>query len=180
MVSVIIGKKLSGKTYTIKEFLAKSKKAAVIIDPNAEYDVPRRFMAMIDFENAILNKEPLPNRIAFSLPGAEEGEDIFAWCWNLRPHILIIDEFHLYSNPWSMPKSLQRIFRMGRHRGIDVIGVTHRFVDLNQIIITQCDGLVMFRQQGIRDIEAIEKVTDLSTAERVNQLRDHEKIEYRF
>ena len=69
---------------------------------------------------------------------------------------------------------------MGRHRGIDVIGVTHRFVDLNQIIITQCDGLVMFRQQGIRDIEAIEKVTDLSTAERVNQLRDHEKIEYRF
>lgn len=179
MIVFIIGKKLSGKSTRTKEFLKRTKKRVVIFDPVGEYEVDKRFSDAETFEEAIKAGD-LPKRVAITLNDITEGDVIFAWCWNLKSHLLVIDEFHLYGNAWSMPKSLQRIFRMGRHRGIDVIGITHRFIDLPQIIITQCDALIMFRQQGIRDIEAIERVTDTETAERVMQLREHEFLEYKF
>jgi len=179
MIAFAIGKKGSGKSYYVKGFLAHTRKPFIVTDPLMEYPVEQRFTSIESFTEALQEGE-LKKSVGLTLPTTDEVFELFAWSWNMKPHILVIEEFHIYANAWSVSKPLQRLFRMGRHRQIDIIGITQRFVDLPQIAITQADALIIFRQQGIRDIGAIEKVTDPETAMRVANLRDHERVEYQF
>jgi len=182
MIAFIVGKKLSGKTYYTQRFLERSRKPFIVVDSLVEYKVDSRFDNVQDFIEAMQNRNDkikLGN-IGLSLPTTDEALEFFAWSWHLNPHILVIEEFHQYGNAWGMPTQLDRLFRMGRHRGIDIVGITQRFSDLPQVARTQTDAIIFFQQQGDRDFVAIEKFATAELAQRVLKLKPRQHIEYRF
>lgn len=171
----VVGKKGFGKTwYIINRILIPAKKPYIVIDPLKEYPVKARFEDVDTFLAAAARG--LPRSVGLTLPFQDDVFEVFAFCWHLTPHILVIEEFHLYASVHSVAPALQRIFRMGRHRQIDIVGVSHRIGDLPQIALTQVDNIVMFRQQGPRDLKAIERTFDASTATTVSALPPREFV----
>jgi hypothetical protein len=182
MIAFVVGKKLSGKTYYTQHFLERTKKPFIVVDSLVEYHVDTRFDNVDDFITTLEKKgdKIKLGNIGLSLPTSDEALEFFAWAWHLNPHILVIEEFHQYGNAWAMPTQLDRLFRMGRHRGIDIIGITQRFSDLPQVARTQADAIIFFQQQGDRDFVAIEKFATAELAERVSKLKPRQHIEYRL
>lgn len=65
MIVFIVGKKLSGKSYTTKQFLQRTKRNVVIIDPLMEYEADQRFFTAASFIAALKNG-PLRKRVAIT------------------------------------------------------------------------------------------------------------------
>jgi len=181
MIAFVVGKKGSGKTYYTQDFLKHARKPFIVIDSMMEYEVDSRFDSVENLIATLQEKGSTKlGNIGLTLSTAEEAHEFFAWAWHLNPHILVVEEFHQYTTPWAMPPALQRLFRMGRHKGIDIIGVTQRFSDLHQIAQTQADAIIFFQQQGTRDFIAIEKMANRELALKVSRLQPRQHIDYRF
>ena len=179
MIVFVIGKGFSGQSHYVKGFLERTKKPFIVIDPNHEYRVQQRFFNVESLIDAAIEKR-VCQRVAVSFSTLEEANELFAWDFHFSPHVLVVEEFHLYANAHSTPAPLQRIIRMGRHRGIHLIGISHRFIDMPQIILSQANGLVIFRQQSLRDLDAIARATNEEVATRVSNLPTHGFVEFNF
>lgn len=180
MIAFVIGKGLSGKSHYVKGFLARTKKPFIVLDPLQEYQVDVRYHSMDSVEAALRAGKFTGKNVGLTFATHDEGFEFFAWAYNLEPHILVIEEFHLYAKEYEASHALQRLLRMGRHKHIDVIGITHRFIDMPQIVVTQCNAIIIFCQQSVYDIRAIAQAITPEVANQVMRLRDHEKIEHRF
>ena len=162
-IFLVFGQKGFGKSYLIKQMIKKrlkSKHRFVVVDPNAEYSASfDRAYSRGDFIKQAKQKWGLSSFIIYYTP-EKDGDEIFDIVYELGDTTLIIDEAHLWGRGADFDSGLRQIIRMGRHRRINVIMITHRPADLDPLIRMQSDIIISFRQTEMIDIKGFKDFVD--------------------
>ena len=181
-IIIVIGKKGSGKSYFVKNELLPKMKPFIVVDHLSEYGNP-------DSDNSRI-RVPIYNSIDDFMIDIEKGElkscitrfdndpdneFLFELCFELSNHTLVVEEISKFCNPHYISEHLQKIFRYGRHKKINVVGVTQRPHDLNKIVSSQADYWIIFQQTEPRDILYIEQLT----GQKMNDLSALNQREYK-
>ena len=85
---------------------------------------------------------------------------------------LVAEECEQYVNPRDPDSPMNRIINRGRHKGVSVIAIGRRGVELSTVIRAQGTRLISFKQSLPQDIAAMELV-----GMDVGSLTDHECTE---
>ena len=175
LIVLILGKKGSGKSEFVKTRIAKNVRPLVILDPMMEYtEYGDTVCTGEDFE-AVLLSEPGPSCVVIQ-DGPDGFDEALEICFDLKPHTIVIEEIHRMVNPWKISEPLENLVRMGRHRQINIIGVSHGARDIPETFLSQVDRLVCFQQMGIRDLQKIDLFTDDEIASRIRALPPYKYI----
>ena len=141
-VQVIFGKRGSGKTILGKYLVSKYKRMFI-------YDCLGEFA---QFGKVVTNLDQInldeDNCVVFNPVETEDSQDTHDMCalfvWQYMPNCLFVsDELHMYQGN-SLSPAFKRLITQGRHRGIGMLGISQRYANLNQTIITQSSHVFMF------------------------------------
>ena len=77
--------------------------------------------------------------------------------WNQGNIILLVDEAHIYYPERQPAEELEKLLKISRKRGIDIIFITQQFRDIRKAAINQCSVLCLGKFFGINEIETAKK-----------------------
>lgn len=89
-----------------------------------------------------------------------------------RKTLVVFDEVHLYGKN---DIRINHLFRLGRHKGIDVVSITQRFYDMPVIVRSQTDIFHVFQITEERDLMYLSHLIPKST---VQLIRNLEQFQY--
>lgn len=148
-ILTIIGKRGYGKTTLAKRLIRESVYSDIYInDYLGEYQsisIPEKRIYIVRENIDLLIRE----------------------CWDRGNSLLVLDEVDLYGK---YCRSIEMIFRYGRHRNIEIISVSRRFYDLPVIIRALSDYFLVFRITERRDLDYLSRYIDKDLLERIRQL----------
>ena len=73
--------------------------------------------------------------------------------------LVVLDEVASYCKPWSIEEAqINQAYRLGRHKGIDIISINQRFVNMPPIIRSQTDIFSLFQITEIGDLKFLQKL----------------------
>lgn len=176
-IILVIGRKGTGKSYLVKNELIPRLDNVIILDALNEYNPSeykslRNYKVFYDLETFLIAiHEGNVSKAILKLDNDDDIETFFLMAFHFSSHYLIVEEINKYCSSAYISKGLTKIIRYGRHKEINVIGITQRSFDLPKIITSQCDIYILFQQHEPRDIEYLEKSTgqDLSKLKNLNQ-----------
>lgn len=165
---MIFGRKGSGKSFLVKNEILPVVTPYVVVDYLGEYQNENAtvFNDAETFLNSVFD-DSCGNAI-LRFTDDDDLDEVFYWCFYIHNFTLIIEEISLYCNPYRINPHVERLVRFGRHKRINIIGVSQRPADVHKIVTSQADALICFHTQEVRDIEYIGKFT----SEDANKLRD--------
>ena len=135
MIETVVGKRGRGKTSLIAEMLAKQRRDQIFI-----FDYCAEF-----------GKFAVPDFCYVTRTGFQ---DFFAMAWKMSRQgistLMVLDEVAIYgrNNPW-----LDHVFRLGRHKEIDIVSSCQRFFGMPPIIRALTDLYHVFQVTEERDIK---------------------------
>jgi len=155
MIITIVGKRGKGKT-TLAKSLIQSEKAdqVFILDFLGEYHQAERKNIFISFDT-----ERLHSFCKTVWDSAEDG----------KKTLVIFDEIHIYGKK-SPP--IEFLYRFGRHKGIEIIAISHRFADLPMIVRSQTEEYYVFQVTEKCDLEFLRYSLPKETVEKISNLED--------
>jgi hypothetical protein len=174
-IITVFGKKGTGKTTLVKTVISRLPRV-VVFDTLAEYTGgvfiydPQSF---IDYLK--LNLDRL-YKIVLRCDNDEDFSICFEACRAVYDGTLVVEEIDFYCSPTFIEPSLQKLIKYGRHRQINLIGVSRRAAEVNRNLTAQSDCIVTFQQEENRDIEYMSRRIGAENAE---SLRGLGKFEYR-
>jgi hypothetical protein len=89
-----------------------------------------------------------------------------------------VEEIGLISQPNYLPKSLDKIVRLGRHQGINLVWTSQRIAEVSKRLTSATDRFYIFRHTEPRDIDALEDRCGSVVAARVAELGLHDFVEF--
>ena len=128
MIKTIIGKRGKGKT-TLTHNLILTEEAAqtFILDPNNEYNIFKK-------------------KDIFTFNDIKRPSYFCNLVWDYadinKKTLVIFDEIHNYGKNCD---PINYLYRMGRHHGIEIIAISHRFVDMPMITRSQTERYYVFK-----------------------------------
>ena len=134
MIKTIIGKRGKGKTtLTHNLILTEEADRTFILDPANEYNIfkTRDIFVSTDIK-----------RPSYFCSLVWEYADIN------KKTLVIFDEIHKYGKNCD---PINYLYRMGRHHGIEIIAISHRFVDMPMITQSQTERYYVFKVTGRAD-----------------------------
>jgi len=151
-VTVVIGRKGSGKSTIVREIVADYPRV-MVLDSLAEYD-DCDVVEEDDCPEALLKASGQSKfRIACRCLGLEDNLDLMRIAYEMPPKTLIvIEEASLYASPTHLPDEMAALIRYGRHRELDLVFVARRPSELHRDVTANADVLVTFQTQEPRDI----------------------------
>ncbi len=161
MIETIVGKRGRGKTSLVAEILARKKRDQIFI-----FDYCAEFRE-------------------FEVPGFcyIYNTDFPAFChdtWNYSRDgvdtLMVLDEVHIYSREKELCKYIDHITRIGRHKGIDVLSTSQRFVGLPLSIRSATDVYYVFQLTEIRDMEFLKNYISQDVLNVITGLNQFEYI----
>lgn len=173
-ISVILGKKGSGKTSYVKGKLLDYKRL-VIFDFNREYSGyyvvsnPSQLIEVLklNFENEFqVCYQPSPE-MAIDEHFTFLSEAIFT----MRNMVFLCEEIDLVSGAGDMPDGLKKIINYGRHRQISLIGLSRRAHKVPRDLTANADKIITFTQYEPRDIKYLSEYMGDEAATRVQTLK---------
>lgn len=155
-ITLIIGRKGTGKTYFVQNSLTEIQ-PFILVDSLSEYEGFTVYETFDDFLNEIETNGVASCITRFTTDA--ENEALFDFAFSFSPHTLVIEEINKYcSSAWASDE-LIRLIRYGRHRQINIVGVTQRPYDLPKLLTSQVDVWELFQIVEPRDIDYLEKAT---------------------
>jgi DNA helicase HerA-like ATPase len=149
-VTIIFGKRGSGKTTLAKE-LIKHDKRLITLDTLGEYGG-----SIVHNEGEIYSAIK-SNPSKFNLSLRSDNEKIFDFLYNITNYRLVIEELSYYCSSARIPKSLLKIILWGRHRKINFMGIAQRPAIISKTITSQATHIYVFNQSEPRDIDYLVK-----------------------
>jgi len=151
MIEIIIGKRGCGKSTLLKNILDTKENKVIIYDFIGEHEglicssieeVHKNMNCpIISFRNA---REDMFNLLCEYV--YERGNVTFA-----------IEEVDCFTSANYCPAFLSYIIRYGRHKNINLIGITRRPADIPRLLTSQANKLYLFKISEPRDIEYLQK-----------------------
>ena len=92
--------------------------------------------------------------------------------------LLVIEEVAMISKPNWLPPSLDKIVRLGRHRGVSVAWTTQRLSEVARRLTSTTDAFLLFFHHEPRDVEAIQQRCGIAVADTVSQLGRHNFVSW--
>jgi len=158
LIVVIFGQKGTGKTYLANKIAG------------GMYAAGRRVIAIapaggFNFIPGPLITSPDPDRFA-GLAGRsaivncgdmETARMAIRFAREVGRLWLIIDEIDLFLSPWEYDPDLMNIIRMGRHKEINLVGITQRPASVHKNLTALADRRVIFRITEPNDRDYLKK-----------------------
>lgn len=105
-------------------------------------------------------------------------EEFIKAVWeNLNNCVVVIEEIDLYANNHYMPDALEKIIKIGRHKGIGLIGITRRIADTSKVLVSQSNYIITFKQWLPQDVDYLKQFV-LVNEDVIRNLGKHEYIAY--
>lgn len=144
----------------------------MIIDPNAEYNGGLRIYTYLEFVQAANVFREKRFCILVSCDDDAEYEAIMQLCYRLGGVTVIIDESHLFADY----PIYNKLLRMGRHRGIKVITVSHSAFDFGRINRALFTAIISFRINETYENRFIKESVGDDLARKIQRLKQGQFI----
>ena len=159
IIITILGKKGSGKSYFVKNTIVPLFPRLLIIDPLDEYHY--YYVYSLPEFVGILKENYTKNKFRLVYRPLDENEDLFfKFVFSLENVTLIIEEVDGYANGKQTDKYLEKLFKYGRHKNINLICVSRRPAEIGRLLTAQSDIIISFQQTEGRDIDYFKNFTD--------------------
>lgn len=176
-IILIFGKTGSGKTTFVKR-LVKKLNRVIIIDKMFEYEDGIIFYKFEDLLNYFLLNKPSSFKFICRFENDIDIENLFIFCWYVKNLVLVVEEAEMYISPFVKQSNFLRLVRYGRHRGISIIAVARRVIEVSNDIKANSDKIVTFQQILEKDLEYLEKFG--FNKEKVKNLKKYEFLDVTY
>lgn len=143
------------------KLIQKKVLRSVTIDTHEEYENGTRIRTLpelIEFIKKNYNRE---FKVLYSSPSIidnpfDPGSEFNRLCfflYHVPDFILILDEVNFYTTANSIPEQLKILITQGRRQFIDIVGAVRRKVETNNILTSQANIVVSFKQRLPEDID---------------------------
>lgn len=153
-IILVLGRKGSGKSYFVKQGL-KNFNNLIIIDTLAEYEgvIIYDVQDFIDF----IKSQPKNFQIVLRDLNDEKIDTYLSLLAELENITIVCEEVDYYFTGINPNMNLLKIIKYGRHKGINVVGISRRPFEVSPFLRSQADLVITFEQKEPRDIEALQK-----------------------
>jgi hypothetical protein len=160
----------SGKSYFAEHLIRSNILPTVIYDgATHEHSNLGEVHTKLDFK---LDKKNIVYQPLDDTP--DDFENFCNYVWkNCSNCVVVIEELANYTTSNYISPYFSRICRIGRHRGMGVIGITQRPARLSLIFMSQCDHLFIFRQRLIRDLDFLSEWSGTRINEKIAALKEY-------
>ncbi len=179
LIRLIFGKRGCGKTKLAQSLIAPQPRV-IVYDTLGEYTDG----VLIDQQETLglfwLKVYRHQFRIVYQ-PLDPEGE--FDWCcrlvWECGHVTFLVEELDRYAKPLGMSLALKEIVQRGRHREIELIGVTQRAANIDRLITSQAKEMFIFNTTEPRDIDYFKDTIGSDVTELLADLKEFEFVRWR-
>jgi len=159
-VIFVSGQRGSGKTFWVQHYI-KTLSRVLIYDSLSEYEAANRFE---DLDSLIGFLETVGENwfeVIFDPLDPQDEFEFSIFCRVAqsvgRLHV-VIEEIDLFATPFLIPRGLQELIKYGRHRAINLVGVSRRPAEVSRLFTSQASRFILFRQIEPRDIQYFKSI----------------------
>lgn len=157
----VVGPIASGKTWLMKQWIAKIQSRFVIFDPTAEYDdiEGEHFWARPKEYAQYMKEHPGDFKAIYHPSDVDTGfTTVASGIWQMsaaESKWLAIEEIHELISPWDKHEKMRILMKYARKRLIGMIGATQAIADLHKDFTRAARTVVLFNTHEPRDLETI-------------------------
>lgn len=172
-VTLIFGKRGSGKTFLANK-LFRQEKSAVVIDFFKEY---RGGIIIQDLQSFIdeYNKNP-KRRFIVQIPNDEDNLLILSLVYQVGNTALYIEECSRYCDTHSIEPQLEAFTFWGRHANTSIVMIAQRPTQLNRHVLSQADTVICFQLTDSRDLLYVEQHFGKTARDNVRELGEYQYL----
>ncbi len=150
MITLVFGKRGSGKTYLVKK-LIRDLYSAVVADVFNEY---------APLPLAKTPQDIVDNRKIRVMMDSENAENLFLeTISHLKNRTIVIEEIDRFCSPYWIEPRLDRLVRYGRHKNISIIGVSRRPVEIHRNLTANANEIISFRMIEPNDLKYFRQIS---------------------
>ena len=180
-IIAIVGRKGSGKSTALRRLMEPLPRI-VLWDPLGEHKwCPNPIQSterLRKFFRWARGQEKLGARFVAHSNLAEAFDGFANVVYQTGWLVVGVEEVPMISAPNWLPDGFDRLVRLGRHRGIDLVWTAQRMSEVARRLTSATDRFLLFRHTEPRDIEAIAQRCGIEVADRVSCLGQHEMLEW--
>jgi hypothetical protein len=165
-ILVILGRRGSGKSFLIKDFLRSAALRFAIYDPLGEYGG----FAKAENSHDILDFVEAEENFIYTSDKDEDFETFCRIMYEANNYYILVDEIDLFTQAGNMPPSLRKIVRYGRHKNIGLIVISRRPAAMPREITSQADFILSFTQHEPNDLKYLGEFMTSANAESLKTL----------
>lgn len=174
--TLVVGRRKFGKSkYTKETIIPNYGGPVVVLDVKGEYGPENGFHEIYYNADDFLNA-PKFKRASVRVTPGEDADTVLECLQHYGPHLLVVDEAHLYCTSHGINEHLGNLVRMGAEPGISIVLISQRVRDFPPVVFGMADKIIVFQQRHERDVMALESVLESDDVIGINKL---ERDEYR-
>ncbi len=178
IITLVMGKRGSGKTYLVKT-LCRQYLRLFIYDPQGEYTDGVIVDDLAELRDVWLKVYRKNFRIVYRPVDAElEFEPVCKLVWECQNLAFVIEEVQSFCNPQSICYDFKAIVAKGRHRDIELIGVTQRPAEISKLLTSQAKQMMIFRVTDPNDTKYFTATFGPEFTEKLEQLQQYEFVKW--
>jgi len=179
-VTIIIGKRGTGKSYLCRQLIAGEKRLFI-------YDVMGEYDEGVVFDRDTLDKLALHWRVFYRqefrivyrpIEDDAEMQMIAELIYALGDVTFVVEEVDTVAETWKIPLMFRYILRRGRHRNIKLIGVTPSPFGIHRDLTRQAKEIYVFDTREPRDREYLRHLISSDIEAKLDQLKQYEYVKW--
>ena len=177
-ITIVIGKRGSGKSYLVKKMIAKEKNLFVW-DLMSEYEQGVIFeqetqAEMIEWWRSHYRR---PHRIVYRPLNPNAEIEFIANCiYSLGNVTFVVEEIDSVCTTFDMPVAFHSIIQRGRHKNITLIGVTPAPFGIHRNLTRQAKEIYIFNTNEPRDVQYLTNLLGSAIADKIQSLNQYEYV----
>lgn len=177
-IRLIFGKRGCGKS-VLAEILCRNSKRLIIYDTLGEYRngvIIEDLEALKDFWGKVYRGN---FRIIYQPVDPENDFDaICKLVYECGDMTFLVEELDRYSRPLALSLPFKEIIQRGRHRNIELIGVTQRPHGIDKLLTSQAKEMFIFNTTEPRDVEYFKSTVGYKVVVKMADLKEYEYVRY--
>ena len=180
-VKLVIGKRGSGKSYLVKKMIQDEKRLVI-------YDIMSEYMQGVVFDGQS-EKDQLKwfwrqfymrdFRIIYRPVLVKQEIDWIAkLVFTLGDITFVCEEIDSFCTSYDMPETFSAIVQRGRHKRIQLIGVTPAPFGINRDLTRQAKEIYIFNTKEPKDIDYLKNLMGVEIEEKLNALQQYEFVKW--